>query len=55
MKRKLLWKHRKRSLENPIKTLECGCKIYVYDGTIVRHCEQHKPRQLEDDTKGTPV
>lgn len=43
MKQKLLWKHRKTSEANPIKVLDCGCKTWVYDGTIVRHCEEHKP------------
>jgi hypothetical protein len=45
MKRKLLWRHRKRSEADPIQTLECGCKVYVYDGTVVRHCEEHMPKK----------
>ena len=45
MKRKLLWRHRKRSEADPIQTLECGCLYYVYDGTVVRHCEEHMPKK----------
>jgi hypothetical protein len=41
MKRKLNWRFRKGSESDPIKTLPCGCKQYVYDGTIVRRCEKH--------------
>lgn len=46
MKQKLLWKHRKTSEANPIKVLDCGCKTWVYDGTIVRHCEEHTRAEL---------
>jgi len=45
MKRKLLWRHRKRSEADPIQRKECGCLYYVYDGTIVRHCEEHMPKK----------
>lgn len=44
---KLNWRFRKGSEADPIKTLECGCKIYVYDKTVVRHCEAHKPAIVE--------
>jgi len=40
-RQKLLWKHRKRSEADPIRVLPCGCKQWVYDGTIVRRCELH--------------
>ena len=43
MKNKLDWRFRKGSEADPIKSLECGCKYYVYDKakTIIRHCETH--------------
>ena len=33
-KRKLLWRFRKGSDADPFRILDCGCKQYVYDGTI---------------------
>lgn len=48
MKQKLLWRFRKVSEADPIKTLKCGCRAYVYDGTVVRYCEKHRPEQPEE-------
>jgi len=42
MAKKVLWRNRKRSLGDPVKTLGCGCKVWAYDGTVLRHCEKHK-------------
>jgi hypothetical protein len=42
-KTKLLWRFRKGSLSDPIEVRDCGCKVYVYDGTIVRYCDNHNP------------
>ena len=39
--KKLSWRFRKGSEANPINKLPCGCKVYVYDGTIVRYCDLH--------------
>ncbi|MFH1615793.1 MAG: hypothetical protein ABIG61_12020 [Planctomycetota bacterium] len=50
MSKKILWRHRKRSEANPFKVLECGCKQYIYNGTIVRQCEAH--RQTTQNTTG---
>lgn len=42
---KLAWRFRKGSESNPILTKDCGCKYYVYDGTIVRYCDEHNPNK----------
>ncbi|MCK9569931.1 hypothetical protein M0R72_13390 [Candidatus Pacearchaeota archaeon] len=52
MKHKLAWRFRKGSMADPIKTLPCGCKQYVYDGTIVKHCEEHMPPRECEDSEG---
>jgi hypothetical protein len=44
---KLAWRFRKGSESNPIAVKECGCKFWVYDGTIVRHCAKHMPEKRE--------
>ena len=49
MKSKLLWRFRKGSEANPIQTLPCGCKIYVYDKTIVWYCDEHNPNLKFDE------
>jgi len=49
--RKELWRFRKRSGGDPIRVLECGCKQWVYDGTIVRYCKQHEPKVKKDGEK----
>ena len=43
MKRKLSWRFRKGSEANPIVTLVCGCRVYVYDKTVVHYCDKHNP------------
>lgn len=47
------WKHRKRSESDPFEILECGCKRYVYDGTIVRFCEIHNTERTSQWTAPT--
>ncbi len=47
MKKKLLWRFRKRSEADPIKVLPCGCRVWIYDGTIVRRCEKHISQNIE--------
>jgi hypothetical protein len=47
MKGKLLWRHRRGSEADPIQKLECGCKVWCYDGTVVRHCKKHKKIKQE--------
>lgn len=42
MRRKLLWRARKQSEADPFRFLPCGCKVWVYDNTIVRLCEAHE-------------
>ena len=42
MKRKLAWRFRKGSEADPFNFKPCGCKFYVYDKTVVRHCEEHR-------------
>jgi hypothetical protein len=41
VKQKLLWRHRKRSEADPIQTLDCGCKVWCYDGTVIKPCQKH--------------
>lgn len=45
MKRKLLWRFRKKSEADPIRILECGCKQYTPTGEIIpcAGCEKHRP------------
>lgn len=47
MGKKLLWRFRKRSEADPFEVLQCGCKIYVYDGTVVRYCINHNTQNGE--------
>jgi len=42
-KKKLHWRFRKGSEADPFDFLECGCKYYIYDGTVVRPCPDHDP------------
>lgn len=39
--KKLNWRFRKRSEGDPFEIKPCGCKVYVYDGTVVRPCSKH--------------
>jgi hypothetical protein len=41
--KKQLWRFKKKSLSEPFKFAGCGCKAYIYDSTIVRHCSDHMP------------
>ena len=45
-KRKLAWRFRKGSEADPIITLPCGCKEYVYEHIIVNHCEKHRAEKI---------
>ena len=47
--KKLAWRFRKGSLADPIKVLECGCKVWVYDGTVVRPCPKHDTVKRVDE------
>lgn len=51
---KLAWRFRKKSLSDPFEYKDCGCKYYVYDGTVVRFCERHeqewKANHAQSDT-----
>jgi hypothetical protein len=49
---KLAWRFRKGSEANPILKKDCGCEYYVYDGTVIRHCELHKA-ELEEESDDT--
>ena len=41
MKRKLLWRFRKQSEAEPFDIVQCGCKIYIPDGTVIHYCINH--------------
>jgi hypothetical protein len=45
---KLAWRFRKGSQSDPILALDCGCKYYCYDGTIVRNCEKHPHNKYQN-------
>lgn len=41
------WRFRKQSGGDPIHTLDCGCKVWIYDGTVVRYCAKHYAQQFK--------
>lgn len=48
--KRLAWRFRKGSGADPVKVLDCGCKVWVYDGTVVRPCKDHDPiKDILDD------
>lgn len=40
------WRFRKQSEStDKMKVMPCGCKVWVYDGLIVRACDEHSKLQ----------